>query len=136
MHRRMQHREQRPQSTRSAVGSHRHSSRSDKLLYGGGKGAKKATTTSTTNGSWKGEEIVNGVFMCNRKRKPLCQAYNSANGCNWTFGNSICGYDNLSLHLCNKCLSPQHSGGSCNVTPKVKSNRGKKGSKGGGRRQF
>ena len=75
--------------------------KSAKANKGGGKG------THT------GPQMANGLHLCNRKRFPLCDSFNSSTGCDWNGPGLSCGYNSAKVHQCAKCLGTNHGASTC-----------------------
>ena len=73
-----------------------------------------------------------GLYKTNRSGKTLCEDFNGGS-CEAAFGDHQCPRRPHQVHQCNKCLATNHSGNTCQKTPKGKG-KGKKGGKDGKRR--
>ena len=89
--------------------------------------------------------VENGVYVASRNDVPICSWFNTQRGCGRAVKGQYCPYERAKIHLCNLCLSPNHSATNCTRTtvtedpqeqrlqrrPFSQGARGKGGGKGG-----
>ena len=63
----------------------------------------------------RSHNVVDGAHTMSRTGVPLCEWFNSAEGCSPAVSGQWCPQQ-YSLHLCNRCLSGTHAVGQCGLT--------------------
>ena len=85
----------------------------------------------------KYHNVSNGVYTTSRNGTPLCAAFNTEAGCSAPTYGQWCPRSSNAMHLCNKCLQPNHNSLRCSQAeitgpPRGPAGNGKgKGKKGG-----